>query len=136
MPSTFKMQKKPTIIKATVPLENAEPAVYNEIMQILRDFNQGPRFSGKTDYEEGLTFIANNLYLLYERLYLNIVREIDYTDIKNFAVNNDEFVKDIFKTHFPKFSIQALDTWTQVHLDILECAMYRNSNKHNKHVYH
>ena len=123
-------------IKATVPLDNTDKVVYEKISDILHSFEQRPRFSSDEDYEEGLTFIANNLYLIYERLYLSVVRKIDYTDIRNFAISNKGFVKHIFKTNFPEFSIEALDAWTQLHVDILECAMYRSSNKSNKHIYH
>ena len=93
-------------------------------------------FDSDDEYEKATYLIANHIYLIYELLYLNVVREIDYTDIKHFAINNNEFVKFIFKQNFKEFSIEVLDSWTQIHIDVLECAMYRSGNRYNKHIYH
>jgi hypothetical protein len=123
-------------INATEPLEDRLEDVYNNILQIIDGFQQSSRFGSPEEYIKAKHLIANNIYLLYERLYLNIVREIDYTDIKHFAINNNEFVKYIFRNHFPEFSLELLDRWTQVQIDILECAMYRSNNRLNKHIFH
>jgi len=133
------MERK-THINATVPLNDKLDPVYDMIIKSLHDFNddfdQRSKFPTEKAYNEAVFVIANHIYLIYERLHLNIVREINYTDIKHFAINNNKFVKHILRKNFPHFSIESLDKWTQVHIDLLECAMYRSNNRYNKHIFH
>lgn len=133
------MERK-THINAKEPLTDKLDEVYNKIIDSLHKFNesydQRSQFATDKEYNEAITVIANHIYLIYERLYLNIVREINYNDIKYFATNNKKFVKHILRKNFPQFSIEALDKWTQVHIDLLECAMYRSNNRYNKHLFH
>jgi hypothetical protein len=121
-------------------LEDIDSEVYRKILGVLEDvepFEEGGDFSSEQEYQESLTIIADRIYLIYECVHLKIVREIDYVDIKHFAISNNDLVKYVLKEVFQEeFLIEALDAWTQVHIDMLECAMYRPSNKNNKHVYH
>lgn len=123
-------------INATEPLEDRLEDVYNNILQIIDGFQQGNRFTSLEEYDKAKHLIANYIYLIYERLYLNFVRKINYTDVKHFAINNNEFVKYILRNHFPEVSLELLDRWTQVKIDLLECAMYRSNNRLNKHIFH
>jgi hypothetical protein len=123
-------------VKATERLKDVSQPAYNKILDFLKTLNQDKYYKTDQEYKTAIFVIGNQIYLIYELLHLNIVREIDYTDIKNFAVKNNDFVKYTFKKLFSEFSIEALDSWTQVNIDLLECAMYTNSNKSNKHIYH
>lgn len=139
--TTFQSQmEKRTHIKATEPLKERLDKVYERVLKSLRDFNeafdQRSQFNTDEEYNEAMYVIANHIYLIYERLHLNTVREINYSDIRHFAINNNKFIKYIFKKDFPEFSIDTLDKWTQIHIDMLECAMYRSNNKYNKHIFH
>jgi hypothetical protein len=105
-------------IKANEPLKEILEDIYSRIIQILDDLNQKADFSSEKEYEEAKTIVANNIYLIYERIYLKIVRGIDYSNIQIFAKRNNEFIKYIFKKNFPEASIEAFNTWIQTSMNI------------------
>lgn len=141
MPTEVTMHSK-TQIEAAAELPHIDWEVSQKILSCLKeDFRHQRRHfppgrEGYKEYKKALAVIANHIYLIYEYLYLKVAREIDYTDIKNFAIKNNDVVKYVLKRKFPEFSMEALDSWTQIHIDLLECAMFRSSNKYNKHIYH
>jgi hypothetical protein len=132
------MEETQLTIDASKPLQKVVNDDYQKILDLVGTFEKGEGWESEEEYERKKIIVTNHIYLIYEKLHLNIIREIDYTDIKSFAVDNNEFVKYILKTAFRDkgFSTEALDSWTQINIDILECGMYRNSTRFNKHIYH
>jgi hypothetical protein len=123
-------------IDAKKPLNDVYQPAYDKIFDILKGMNRRFEFDSDEEYINALYVIGNHLYLIYERLYLNIVREIEYIDIKHFAINNNGFIKGIFKFNFPEFSIDSLNEWTRTKVDILKCSMYSMNNEYNKNIFH
>lgn len=129
--------KKPESIDGLSPLSRVNQKVFNKIKHRLeKDEEQRQYFSSDEEYQKAVIWISNNIYLMYELLYLKVIREIDYYDIKNFAVKNNDLVKYVLKQELPEFSIEGLDNWTHVRMDLLPCSMYSRNNSHNKHIYH
>lgn len=88
------------------------------------------------NHKKARFIIANHIYLIHEYLNLGKVREIDYSRIQAFAKNNKKLTRYLYKKHFKNYSLDVLDSWLDPAVDILECAMYRPSNRYNKHNYH
>ncbi|HSZ87400.1 MAG TPA: hypothetical protein VK787_15310 [Puia sp.] len=128
------LERTSEIIDAAVPLSNVEKKFYENLLRELDDYLLDTD-KESAQYKAAKNIIANNIYLLYERIKLNKVREIDYTTVRNFGVRYKDFVRDILG-NTKGFPLESLDSFLQVNVDLLESAMYRKSDMFNKNIFH
>lgn len=108
---------------------------YNE-MGVIIDTLTGRDANSDSDYKEAKLVVANYVYLVYERLELNVVRDIDYEQVKTWASENKKITTLLLRKEWPAFSLVAFDKWISHDIDILKYSMYSRSNYFNKNIYH
>lgn len=130
MPEVLEYKK----IDFTTYLYGVDKDFYPKVRENMEQFLDN---SLSADEKTKATFIvSNHLYLIQEYLNLGRIREIDYTRIHSFAMKNKDLVRYLFKRLFIGYSIDVVNSWLEPSVDILECAMYRPSNRYNKHNFH
>ena len=133
MPGTL---KRPPVNLAT-DLSGVDKNFYARIdSDIVNILGKPGKDLSASDHKKAKYIIANNLFLIHEYLNLGKVRDIDYSRIQAFATTNKKLTRFLFKKHFKNYSLDVLDSWLVPSVDILECAMYRPSNRYNKHNFH
>ena len=126
----------PPTIDTSGKLDGIPEEHYKAVFQILDGLGKREQFSSTAKYVQTQYVLANYIYLIYERLNLNMVRDIDYNQLQTFAIKNKDFVRMVFNKQFGESSAEALENWLQPEMDILECAMYRTSNRYTKNIFH
>lgn len=118
------------------PLSEVPSVYYSRIFRYLEALRLKANSPKSEDHQKKSYTIANYLYLIHERINLKIVRDIDYKKIQVFARKNKDLIVYLFEKEFSEFSIESLLSWIEPTIDILDCGLYRPSNRHNKHVFH
>lgn len=118
----------------TKRLTNVNRKIYDKLLNEISKI-QVEDENGQTSTMPETTSIifANYTYLVYEYLELNISREIDYEQVRNFVNKFKDYLAIILE---PYFSIDMLRVWLNDDVKIEEMAMYESANNYNKNVYH
>lgn len=133
MPATVKIPS----LNLTAEINGVNRSFYARVQPDIKGFLGRPgSVLTAAEHKKAQYIIANHLYLIHEYLNLGKVRDIDYSRIQAFATTNKKLTRYLFKKHFKNYSLNVLDSWIEPSVDIIECAMYRPSNRYNKHNYH
>ena len=133
--STANMTIPKTGLTVTGEMSGVQNGYYHSMFEFLdqvsrRDSDSSP------EYREIKFIISNYIYLVYERLQLNLIREIDYEQVRSWAHTNKKLAKYLLKRYSVTFPMEAFEKWITPDVDMLNCAMYRPSNRFTKHRYH
>lgn len=119
------------------PIADIRETYYDEMFPWIDTLGKEAEFNGnKGLYDQARYIIANYVQLVYERLELKFTRDINYTEVKDWASENDEVVRYLLSCQFPKFEIGAFDKWIQPDTEIIKMGMYSPSTRQNKNIYH
>jgi len=111
-------------------------AGYYQTMGYLLDELSHKNAEDDNEYRRTRFVISNYIYLIYERLLRDKVREIDYDQVRSWANKNKKLATRLLTSSWDKFPMEAFEKWVSPQSDLLNCGMYRSSNRFTKNTYH
>ena len=123
-------------INTSIKWKEVDEKDYKAVAAALREIKADKVIGSAAKFETAVNIYTNNLFLIYERLYKHMARDVDYKELQNFAIESREMLRFLFSKVYDHSSLKVFEDWTKPSIDILECAMYRPANRYNKHIYH
>jgi hypothetical protein len=121
-------------LNITSEIPGVEPGYYERMFKEI-DFIGKKDAATDPEYARARYVIANYVYLIDERLRKNIVREIDYDQLRSWAHENREVALSLL-SKIEKFPQAAFIRWIMPQTGLLRGSMYSRSNQFNKNIYH
>lgn len=128
-----------TTINVGQRLPDVPTIFYRNTFRLLEELRMLSSAPVPDNYDAIKYGITNYLYFIHERFNKEVVRDIDYSNIQNFVTKNKDLMLYLFDKQFSNEypdSGEALRTWIDQPIDILDCGMYKPSNRYNKHIFH
>ncbi len=120
------------IVKA---MPGVEPGYYESMADLLDDLSK-QNAAEDSAYKRARFVVSNYVYLIYERLQRNMVREIDYDRVKSWASINKKLAGYLLKQQWDDFPMEVFEKWIAPDIDLLSCGIYSRSNRFTKNIYH
>lgn len=118
----------------TTEIPGVEEGYYTQMFQQIDDLTKRDPIADQ-DYYRSRYVVANFVYLIYERLQKNIVREINYEEIRSWAKKNHRLAQ-YFLYGMKEFPKEVFEYWLNPPMALYTCSMYTRTNRFNKHIYH
>lgn len=119
----------------TKEISGVEEGYYQTIGYLLDNLSK-KSIENDVEYRRTRYVISNYIYLIYERLHKNKVREIDYDEVRSWASKNKILASKLIKESWSGFPMEAFEKWVSPQSDLIACGMYRSSNQFTKNTYH
>jgi hypothetical protein len=118
-------------------IADVQAGYYPSMFRHIDSLGKEGEFKGDNDlYMQAKFIMANYTYLIYERLELKLVRDINYTQVRAWAAKNRILVRRLLTAQYPAFEIAAFDNWVQPDTQIQKIGMYSASTRLTKNNFH
>lgn len=115
----------------TAEISDVEDGFYTSMFKKIDDriTKENPSFNTEAEtYRQKRNIIANYLYLIYERLQIYKVRDIDYEQIKSWAKKHKDLATLLLST-IDGFPMEAFYRWIIPRVPLYKYSMYRRRNR-------
>lgn len=106
--------------------DEVNPAHYKIVKEELKRVWADKNMDADT-LNTATNILTNSLFLLYERLYLKMARDVNYKKLQKFAIQYRDMFRLMFTKIYADESPKALESWICPQTSMAETTMYSSS---------